>query len=116
MGSAHQVRSLLTLAVLHYFTGLAEAALGEGTGLKLHKLSVKELKDVCSAVIFQCRITHSLSSCLAWGGRMTTIALVESLVGIVAHETILGSTLDILPCRLLHCNIIVPRLSIILYE
>ncbi|KAI0691058.1 SNF2 family N-terminal domain-containing protein [Cytidiella melzeri] len=28
-------------------TGLAEAALGEGTGVKLHKLSVKELKDVC---------------------------------------------------------------------
>ncbi|KZT05039.1 uncharacterized protein LAESUDRAFT_656488 [Laetiporus sulphureus 93-53] len=27
--------------------GLAEAALGEGTGIKLHKLSVKELKDVC---------------------------------------------------------------------
>lgn len=27
-------------------TGLAEAALGEGGGVKLHKLSVKELKDV----------------------------------------------------------------------
>ncbi|KAI0337147.1 hypothetical protein BDW22DRAFT_1410049 [Trametopsis cervina] len=27
-------------------TGLAEAALGEGTGVKLHKLSVKELKDL----------------------------------------------------------------------
>ncbi|KAI0743255.1 SNF2 family N-terminal domain-containing protein [Irpex lacteus] len=27
-------------------TGLAEAALGEGTGLKLHKLSVRELKDL----------------------------------------------------------------------
>ncbi|KAI0085988.1 SNF2 family N-terminal domain-containing protein [Irpex rosettiformis] len=27
-------------------TGLAEAALGEGTGLKLHKLSVAELKDL----------------------------------------------------------------------
>ena len=26
--------------------GLAEAALGEGGGVKLHKLSVKELKDV----------------------------------------------------------------------
>lgn len=26
--------------------GLAEAALGEGTGVKLHKLSVKELKDL----------------------------------------------------------------------
>lgn len=25
-------------------TGLAEAALGEGTGAKLHKLSVKEIK------------------------------------------------------------------------
>lgn len=27
--------------------GLAEAALGEGSGVKLHKLSVKELKAVC---------------------------------------------------------------------
>jgi hypothetical protein len=26
--------------------GLAEAALGEGSGIKLHKLSVKELKTV----------------------------------------------------------------------
>jgi hypothetical protein len=26
--------------------GLAEAALGEGAGLKLHKLSVRELKNV----------------------------------------------------------------------
>ena len=30
-------------------TGLAEAALGEGGGIKLHKLSVKELKDVRDA-------------------------------------------------------------------
>ena len=54
MGSVHQVRNLLILAVLDYFTGLAEAALGEGTGLKLHKLSVKELKDVrfgCSLIL-----------------------------------------------------------------
>lgn len=27
-------------------TGLAEAALGEGNGIKLHKLSVKQLKAV----------------------------------------------------------------------
>lgn len=31
-------------------TGLAEAALGEGTGVKLHKLSVKELKAVCCSL------------------------------------------------------------------
>ncbi|KAH9919060.1 SNF2 family N-terminal domain-containing protein [Fomitopsis serialis] len=30
-------------------TGLAEAALGEGSGVKLHKLSVKELRDVRSS-------------------------------------------------------------------
>ena len=68
MGSAHQVRSLLTLAVLHYFTGLAEAALGEGTGLKLHKLSVKELKDVrfgFSLILLSWSDSLSPYSCLA---------------------------------------------------
>jgi hypothetical protein len=29
-----------------YFQGLADAALGEGTGVKIHKLSVKEIKAV----------------------------------------------------------------------
>jgi hypothetical protein len=28
------------------FIGLADAALGEGTGVKLHKLSVREIKAV----------------------------------------------------------------------
>lgn len=28
-------------------TGLADAALGEGTGGKLHKMSVKDIKYVC---------------------------------------------------------------------
>ncbi len=32
--------------MLTNLTGLAEAALGEGGSVKLHKLSVKELKDV----------------------------------------------------------------------
>lgn len=30
------------------FLGLADAALGEGTGVKLHKLSVREIKAVRS--------------------------------------------------------------------
>jgi len=29
-----------------HLAGLADAALGEGTGVKLHKLSVKEIKAV----------------------------------------------------------------------
>lgn len=33
-------------------TGLADAALGEGTGAKLHKLSVREIKLVCCIAIF----------------------------------------------------------------
>ena len=37
-------RSLLQLQDVK--TGLAEAALGEGTGAKLHKLSVKDIKYV----------------------------------------------------------------------
>ena len=31
--------------------GLADAALGEGGGVKLHKLSVKELKDVSTQAL-----------------------------------------------------------------
>ena len=31
-------------------TGLAEAALGEGTGVKLHKLSVKDIKYVSNNI------------------------------------------------------------------
>ena len=38
-------------------TGLAEAALGEGGGVKLHKLSVKELK----AVGYQVELSYSIS-------------------------------------------------------
>ena len=33
------------------YAGLAEAALGEGSGVKLHKLSVKELKAVRSTLV-----------------------------------------------------------------
>jgi hypothetical protein len=39
------------------FPGLADAALGEGTGVKIHKLSVKEIKAV--------RLPHPLSW-LSW--------------------------------------------------
>ncbi|PCH42875.1 hypothetical protein WOLCODRAFT_102715 [Wolfiporia cocos MD-104 SS10] len=38
--------------------GLAETALGEGSGIKLHKLSVKELKDVSGIGIFEWRKLH----------------------------------------------------------
>lgn len=34
------------------FLGLADAALGEGTGVKLHKLSVREIKAVGSFILF----------------------------------------------------------------
>lgn len=37
---------MVVLVLISDRAGLAEAALGEGTGVKLHKLSVKELKDV----------------------------------------------------------------------
>ena len=33
------------------FPGLADAALGEGTGVKLHKLSVREIKAVRSFIL-----------------------------------------------------------------
>ncbi|KAL6299805.1 SNF2 family N-terminal domain-containing protein [Sparassis latifolia] len=42
--------------------GLAEAALGEGTGVKLHKLSVKELKDVRVAS-FSCSYLRHIGPC-----------------------------------------------------
>ena len=34
-------------------TDLADAALGEGTGMKLQKMSVKEIKTVCHHVIYR---------------------------------------------------------------
>lgn len=43
---AHLLRVFSMLRLQETKTGLAEAALGEGGGVKLHKLSVKELKDV----------------------------------------------------------------------
>lgn len=45
-----------------WFPGLADAALGEGTGVKLHKLSVREIKAVRSFVLLSHIITsiHAL--------------------------------------------------------
>lgn len=49
-------------------TGLAEAALGEGGGVKLHKLSVKELRDVrlfcllCAATLLLTSLHNSSSA------------------------------------------------------
>lgn len=57
--------------------GLAEAALGEGTGVKLHKLSVKELKDVRSDHYLFLPRGLLLSSFLAWT-RSQRVARVRS--------------------------------------
>ena len=44
------------------FPGLADAALGEGTGVKLHKLSVREIKAVRSFILLSCiSPIHALS-------------------------------------------------------
>jgi hypothetical protein len=45
------------------FPGLADAALGEGTGVKLHKLSVREIKAVRSFILLSHIISpiHALS-------------------------------------------------------
>jgi hypothetical protein len=40
------------------FIGLADAALGEGTGVKLHKLSVREIKAVSYFIFVLSRISH----------------------------------------------------------
>jgi hypothetical protein len=45
--------------------GLAEAALGEGSGTKLHKMSVKDIKFVRSDIISpKPLMTDGLCSCL----------------------------------------------------
>lgn len=50
-----ETRSLLLtnrmLKLQEVKVGLAEAALGEGTGTKLHKLSVKDIKFVCVSLL-----------------------------------------------------------------
>ena len=44
--------------------GLAEAALGEGSGTRLQKLSVKQIKDVRPAFLLAC-LSHLTCSCSA---------------------------------------------------
>jgi hypothetical protein len=53
----------LQTRMLMCFPGLADAALGEGTGVKLHKLSVREIKAVRSFILLSHIISpiHALS-------------------------------------------------------
>jgi hypothetical protein len=48
--------------VLYIIIGLADAALGEGRGVKLNKLSVKEIKAVRHSFFCRARISGCFSS------------------------------------------------------
>jgi len=60
----------------HEFSGLAEAALGEGTGAKLHKLSVKDIRYVSQSPRNRGTFDSVMFSSLVWA--RTRIRIIRS--------------------------------------